>query len=67
VKNLIVSLWQVNDKSTSDLMVDFYKDLLKNRAGLAFSKSLQLAKLKMIKESKYANPFYWSPFILIGR
>ncbi|MFO7843711.1 MAG: CHAT domain-containing protein, partial [Bacteroidales bacterium] len=67
-KNIIVSLWKVADESTSDLMVDFYKNLLEEeREKQAFSHALQQAKLKMINEEKYAHPFYWSPFILIGK
>jgi len=34
---------------------------------LEFSQALQQAKLKMIDEGKYAHPFYWSPFVLIGK
>lgn len=34
---------------------------------LEFSQALQQAKLKMIDEGKYAHPFYWLPFILIGK
>ncbi|MFO7827008.1 MAG: CHAT domain-containing tetratricopeptide repeat protein [Bacteroidales bacterium] len=67
-KNIIVSLWKVADNSTSDLMVDFYKNLLEEELEKqAFSHALQQAKLKMINEEKYAHPFYWSPFILIGK
>ena len=64
-KNIIVSLWKVADKSTSDLMIDFYKNLLEEKQD--FSQALQQAKLKMIDEGKHAHPFYWSPFILIGK
>ena len=67
-KNIIVSLWKVADESTSDLMIDFYKNLLKEeQEKQKFSQALQEAKLKMINEGKYAHPFYWSPFILIGK
>jgi CHAT domain-containing protein len=66
-KNIIVSLWQVLDESTSDLMVDFYKNSLKSKGQLSYSEALRNAKLKMIIEGKYANPFFWSPFILIGK
>jgi CHAT domain-containing protein len=67
-KNIIVSLWKVADKSTSDLMIDFYKNLLEaNQEKREFSQALQQAKLKMIDEGIYAHPFYWSPFILIGK
>jgi CHAT domain-containing protein len=66
-KNIIVSLWKVTDKSTSDLMVDFYKNSLKSKGRLSYSGALRNAKLKMISERKYAHPFFWSPFILIGK
>lgn len=67
-KNIIVSLWQVSDKSTEKMMIDFYKDYLNNYDDLyEFNYSLRSAKLKLIKEGKYAHPFFWSPFILIGK
>jgi|GEM_PF-371516 len=66
-KNIIVSLWQVTDQSTSDLMVSFYKNKLENKSSLSYSEALRQAKLKMIGEEKYAHPLYWSPFILIGK
>jgi CHAT domain-containing protein len=49
-------------------MIDFYKNLLEaKQEKQEFSQALQQAKLKMIDEGKYAHPFYWSPFILIGK
>ncbi len=71
-KNLMVSLWQVSDQSTSDLMISFYKNLLSNKSerltkSIRYAPFLQQAKLKMIGEAKFAHPYYWSPFILIGQ
>ena len=66
-KNIIVSLWQVADESTSDLMVDFYKNSLVSKGQISYSEALRNAKLKMISEGKYAHPIFWSPFILIGK
>lgn len=66
-KNIIVSLWKVADKSTADLMIDFYHTLLKGNYQVPFSTCLREAKLKMIAEGKFAHPYYWSPFILIGK
>jgi len=44
--NIIVSLWKVSDNSTSDLMIDFYDDFLKNteRENLKFAYSDYLVK-----------------------
>lgn len=64
-KNIMVSFWSVADESTSDLMQDFYKQLLDNPSS-NYSESLRQAKLKLMKNEKYAAPYYWGPFILIG-
>jgi CHAT domain-containing protein len=65
-KNQIVSLWQVADQSTAELMIDFYKVHLGLSDPLPYSESLQKAKLKMIQSEKFSFPYYWAPFILIG-
>lgn len=65
-KHLIVSFWNVSDESTALLMKDFYEQLLNNNA-LGLGESLQKAKLEMISNDKYAAPYYWAPFILVGR
>ncbi|NOZ36319.1 MAG: CHAT domain-containing protein [Chlorobi bacterium] len=64
-KNIIVSLWKVSDVSTTELMVDFYKNLIINKENK--TEALYQAKKKMIeKGGNYAHPFFWSPFVLIG-
>lgn len=60
-----VSLWSVADKSTADLMTDFYKRLLGPSASSP-SVALRDAQLGMINGKKYSAPFYWAPFVLIG-
>ncbi len=65
-KNIIVSFWSVADESTAELMTDFYSLLLKSKS-TSFSTALQEAKVKMIKSDKYSTPFYWAPFVLIGK
>lgn len=62
-KNLVVSFWSVADQSTAELMTDFYKRSLQSNSD--YATSLQQAKLEMLK-GKYAAPYYWAPFILIG-
>lgn len=64
-KNLIVSLWQVADKSTSDLMIKFYDQHLHNDYS-GYHAALRQAKLYLLNSKEYASPFYWAPFILIG-
>jgi CHAT domain-containing protein len=63
VPSLVVSLWNVTDGPTPDLMLDFYKNLdqLQDKA-----KALRKAKLALIERNLYAHPAYWAPFILFG-
>ncbi|MEP6820023.1 MAG: CHAT domain-containing tetratricopeptide repeat protein [bacterium] len=64
-----VSLWSVADKSTAELMTDFYKRLLGSSAGstgVPASSAMRDAQLAMIAGKKYSAPFYWAPFVLVG-
>jgi CHAT domain-containing protein len=60
-KGVVCSLWNVADKETADLMVDFYSRLHK---GASATEALREAQLSLIRASK--APIYWAPFILIG-
>ena len=60
-----VSLWSVADKSTADLMTDFYKRLLAPDPRSP-SSALREAQMAMISGKKYSAPFYWAPFVIVG-
>ena len=67
-----VSLWSVADKSTAELMTDFYRRLLTSPTGASASAesspaaAMRGAQLAMISGKKYSAPFYWAPFVLVG-
>jgi CHAT domain-containing protein/Tfp pilus assembly protein PilF len=64
--NTVVStLWNVNDKSGSEIMIDFYKYL---DNGLSKSEALHKAKLDYINSNQLCDqsPYYWASFVLIG-
>lgn len=67
VKNLIVSLWKVNDKSTEKLMSGFYKNLKKIKSK---EKALHVSKLDYLQDNDISNskksPYYWASFIYLG-
>ena len=60
-----VSLWSVADKSTADLMTGFYKKMLTGQ-GMPAGAAMRQAQTDMIAGKKYAAPFYWAPFVLVG-
>lgn len=64
VSNIMVSLWKVSDKHTSQLMIDFYQNLL---AGNRYAYALRQAKLNMIKNVATAFPKSWGGFVLVGK
>lgn len=61
---VVVSLWQVADQSTSQLMTDFFSNTLNQKSN---EEALRQAKLSMIKKPETASPFFWAPFILQGK
>ena len=61
VPSVIVSLWAVDDNSTSVLMTDFYQNLQKN---VDKATALRNAMLNTMKT--HPDPKYWAAFTLIG-
>lgn len=62
-KSIITSLWKVNDKSSRDLMEDFYKNI---NDGMTKDAALRKAKLDYLENASNYEPFYWAAFIPIG-
>jgi CHAT domain-containing protein/tetratricopeptide (TPR) repeat protein len=61
---VVVSLWSVSDEGTAELMARFYRGMLKE--GKRPAEALQAAQVSMLKEQKFASPFYWAAFTLQG-
>ncbi len=64
-QNVIVSLWPVNDRSTAQLMSAFYRRALDGTTTPAAA--LAAAKRDLLADPETRAPFYWAPFILVGR
>lgn len=63
-KSVVASLWQVDDKATSELMGHFYRALLKE--GMTPASALRAAKREMLKREEYRAPYFWAAFVLQG-
>jgi CHAT domain-containing protein len=61
-RSLLMSLWSVNDESTVTLMKTFYTEW---KRGSSKSKALQTA-MQTVRDG-HPNPFYWAPFVLVGK
>ncbi|MFQ5875316.1 MAG: CHAT domain-containing protein [Dehalococcoidia bacterium] len=72
--SVVVSLWKVEDQSTSLLMEHFYERL---KQGESEAEALRQAKLDVMRSTvelkaigmhqSLASPFYWAPFVLVGQ
>ena len=69
-RNVMVSLWKVDDEATSLLMQRFYVRYV--RDGLSAPEALQDAQRWLREQTnhagqrRYDHPFYWSAFVLFG-
>ncbi|NET82429.1 MAG: CHAT domain-containing protein, partial [Moorea sp. SIO1F2] len=59
----VISLWQVDDQSTKELMVSYYQKL---KQGLGRSEAMRQAQLEMQQNQKYQHPYFWAAFINSG-
>jgi len=69
-RSVLVSLWKVDDEATGLLMRRFYEGWLER--GLRKAEALRQAKrwLRAREDERgrqrFAHPYYWSAFVLIG-
>ncbi|WP_299891042.1 CHAT domain-containing protein [uncultured Lacinutrix sp.] len=63
--SVLSTQWNVNDKSSAQIISDFYKNLKK---GKTKSQALRIAKLNYLKTHQLSErlPHYWASFVLIG-
>ena len=64
----VVSQWKVESTSTSQLMVEFHRNLQSKtrKSRLSKAEAWQRAALKMLRTKNFRHPFYWAGFILVG-
>jgi CHAT domain-containing protein len=60
-RSLLLTLWDVHDRSTTEFMRGFYRHL---QSGATKAKAFQFA----VRETcnRYPHPYYWAPFFLVG-
>lgn len=61
-RSLLLSLWDVHDRTTAELMTAFYQRFC---AGESMAKALQGAMIQLRRS--HPHPYYWAPFMLIGK
>jgi CHAT domain-containing protein/Tfp pilus assembly protein PilF len=64
VSQLVVSLWEVGDRSTAELMKRFYYQLLEK--GHPAAEALRQAQISMLAEPAWSQPRQWAGFVFLG-
>jgi len=61
--SVLATLWQVDDRSTLELMQRFYARLRNGDKATALAEAQR--KLRN-GNGRYRHPYYWAPFVLVG-
>lgn len=61
-RTVLLTLWNVHDRSTSEFMAAFYKHL---EDGDSKASAMRSAMTDL--RSRYPHPYYWAPFTLTGK
>jgi CHAT domain-containing protein/Tfp pilus assembly protein PilF len=59
---VLASLWEVDDRSTLEVMRDLYARLADARPSAA----LAAAQRDLLGRGELAHPYHWAPFVLVG-
>ena len=62
-RNVLASLWAVNDESTRILMVRFYRHLFDTGAAEALARAQREVRHS---NARYRHPYYWAAFVMVG-
>jgi CHAT domain-containing protein len=63
-RRVVVSLWNVNDKATAELMARFYRGMLQDKKTPAAA--LRAAQVAMLADKQRPSPYYWAAFVMQG-
>ena len=61
----VASQWKVESSSTTELMLEFHRQLLAKKR-VSKAEALRRAALKLMRMPMYRHPSYWAGFVLVG-
>src|SRR5213083_1986616 len=65
----VVSQWKVDSASTTELMLEFHRQLQaqpqNSKAKISKAEALRQAALKLMRHDRYRHPFHWAGFVVI--
>jgi len=63
-KEVVSTLWDIDDDATKDLMIKFYKEMYS--AGLDPAAALRQSQISMMQSPHRSAPYYWAGFEIIS-
>ena len=63
-RSVVASLWKVDDRATAALMEELYQSMLQK--GTSPAAALRAAKLKVMQDKRWNNPYFWAGFVVQG-
>lgn len=63
-RSALGTLWPVSDDAARDLMPKFYRGMIQE--GRSKAQALRRAQTDILADPRYAHPFFWAPFVLVG-
>jgi CHAT domain-containing protein/Tfp pilus assembly protein PilF len=64
-QSVVMSMWEVDDKSGTDVMKMFYENLLKGQSKAQALKSARTSYLKKASQLR-SHPYFWSSLVIYG-
>ena len=61
-QSLLLSLWDVHDRSTADFMAEFYRRFRNGE-----DKATAVREAMLIVREAHPHPYQWAPFVLMGK
>ncbi|MEM6252573.1 MAG: CHAT domain-containing protein [Cyanobacteria bacterium P01_D01_bin.156] len=63
-RTTVATLWPIKDNVAAQLMTNFYQAL--QQPDTSKAEALRQAQIRLIRETNFDDPFFWSAYVLIG-
>ena len=63
-KSVLSTLWEISDEGTKEFMTNFYPPIIE---GDNPQSSLRKVQREFINSDVWSHPFYWAPFVMVGK
>ena len=60
----VVSQWKADSAATTRLMIEFHRQITRQHSP---AEALRRAQKSLIRSEEYWHPYYWAPFMVVGR